>query len=170
MNLTDNLDEFDEESQRLLSGIITSNKILNFQNQASNNLQSIKTGGPDYRSPFHDYRNTPLGYSYLTDNPVSVFPSTGVNEQGQKGYEYYADVLACENGSQVLGSFNTNERKAQSVFLFYEKPSANKSDFGGPFYIAKMGKYFKDLFTYLVIKILYYLRQSAAILSGISTQ
>jgi hypothetical protein len=27
-----------------------------------------KDDSPDYRSPFHDYRNTPLGYSYLTDN------------------------------------------------------------------------------------------------------
>jgi len=39
-----------------------------------------KDNSPDYRSPFHDYRNTPLGYSYLTDNPVSIFSSTGINE------------------------------------------------------------------------------------------
>lgn len=44
-----------------------------------------KDNSPDYRSPFHDYRNTPLGYSYLTDNPVSsIFPSTGVDGKGEK--------------------------------------------------------------------------------------
>jgi hypothetical protein len=101
---------------------------------------------PDYRSPFHDYRNTPLGYSYLTDNPVSVFASTGINDKGEKGYEYQAQVLPCENGSQVLGSYNANKREPQSLFLFYEKPNSKKSNFAGDFYIAKMGDYFVQLF------------------------
>ena len=47
-----------------------------------------KDSNPDYRSPFHDYGNTPLGYSYLRDNSVSVFASTKVNEKGAKGHEY----------------------------------------------------------------------------------
>ncbi len=105
-----------------------------------------KDASPDYRSPFHDYRNTPLGYSYLTDNPVSVFSSTGVNEKGEKGYEYYAEVLPCETGSQVYGSYQGNARKKQALFLFYEKPNPNKSNFSGDFYIAKMGDYFLQLF------------------------
>lgn len=105
-----------------------------------------KDNSPDYRSPFHDYRNTPLGYSYLTDNPVSVFASTGVNEKGEKGYEYYAEVLPCETGSQVYGSYQANARKKQALFLFYEKPNPNKSNFSGDFYIAKMGDYFVQLF------------------------
>lgn len=102
---------------------------------------------PDYRSPFHDYRNTPVGYSYLTDNPVSsIFPSTGLDEKGEKGYEYYAQVLPCETGSQVYGSYQANARKKQALFLFYEKPNPNKSNFSGDFYIAKMGDYFVTLF------------------------
>lgn len=101
---------------------------------------------PEYRSPFHDYKNTPLGYSYLTDDPVSVFASTGVDEKGKKGYEYRAEVLPCENGSQVLGSYNANKREPQSLFLFYEKPDSKKSNFAGDFYIAKMGDYFVTLF------------------------
>ncbi|WP_439480044.1 cysteine peptidase family C39 domain-containing protein [Chryseobacterium aquaticum] len=101
---------------------------------------------PEYRSPFHDYRNTPLGYSYLTDDPVSVFASTGVDKNGKKGYEYRAEVLPCENGSQVLGSYNANKREPQSLFLFYEKPDSKKSNFAGDFYIAKMGDYFVQLF------------------------
>ncbi|REC61279.1 hypothetical protein DRF65_16300 [Chryseobacterium pennae] len=105
-----------------------------------------KDNSPDYRSPFHDYRNTPLGYSYLTDNPVSVFASTGVNEKGEKGYEYYSEVLPCETGSQVYGSYQANARKKQALFLFYEKPNSNKSNFSGDFYIAKMGDYFVQLF------------------------
>ncbi|MFY1046727.1 cysteine peptidase family C39 domain-containing protein [Chryseobacterium sp. GP-SGM7] len=105
-----------------------------------------KDNSPDYRSPFHDYRNTPLGYSYLTDNPVSIFASTGVNEKGEKGYEYYAEVLPCETGSQVYGSYQANARKKQALFLFYEKPNPNKSNFSGDFYIAKMGDYFVQLF------------------------
>jgi hypothetical protein len=105
-----------------------------------------KDASPDYRSPFHDYRNTPLGYSYLTDNPVSVFSSTGVNEKGEKGYEYYAEVLPCETGSQVYGSYQANARKKQALFLFYEKPNPSKSNFSGDFYIAKMGDYFVQLF------------------------
>jgi hypothetical protein len=105
-----------------------------------------KDNSPDYRSPFHDYRNTPLGYSYLTDNPVSVFASTGVNEKGEKGYEYYAEVLPCETGSQVYGSYQANARKKQALFLFYEKPNTSKSNFSGDFYIAKMGDYFVQLF------------------------
>ncbi|PTT40784.1 hypothetical protein DBR28_05120 [Chryseobacterium sp. HMWF028] len=105
-----------------------------------------KDNSPDYRSPFYDYRNTPLGYSYLTDNPVSVFASTGVNEKGEKGYEYYAEVLPCETGSQVYGSYQANARKKQALFLFYEKPNPNKSNFSGDFYIAKMGDYFVQLF------------------------
>lgn len=105
-----------------------------------------KDNSPDYRSPFHDYRNTPLGYSYLTDNPVSVFASTGVNDKGEKGYEYYAEVLPCETGSQVYGSYQANARKKQALFLFYEKPNPNKSNFSGDFYIAKMGDYFVQLF------------------------
>ncbi|MDR4891691.1 MULTISPECIES: hypothetical protein [unclassified Chryseobacterium] len=105
-----------------------------------------KDNSPDYRSPFHDYRNTPLGYSYLTDNPVSIFSSTGVNEKGEKGYEYYAEVLSCETGSQVYGSYQANARKKQALFLFYEKPNPNKSNFSGDFYIAKMGDYFVHLF------------------------
>ncbi|WP_139785466.1 cysteine peptidase family C39 domain-containing protein [Chryseobacterium phocaeense] len=105
-----------------------------------------KDNSPDYRSPFHDYRKTPLGYSYLTDNPVSVFASTGVNEKGEKGYEYYAEVLPCESGSQVYGSYQANERKKQALFLFYEKPDPSKSNFSGDFCIAKMGEYFVQLF------------------------
>lgn len=105
-----------------------------------------KDNSPDYRSPFHDYRNTPLGYSYLTDNPVSVFDSTGVSEKGEKGYEYYAEVLPCESGSQVYGSYQANERKKQALFLFYEKPNPGKSNFSGDFCIAKMGEYFVQLF------------------------
>lgn len=105
-----------------------------------------KDNSPDYRSPFHDYRNTPLGYSYLTDNPVSIFASTGVNEKGEKGYEYYAEVLPCETGSQVYGSYQANARKKQALFLFYEKPNPNKSNFSGDFYIAKMGDCFVQLF------------------------
>lgn len=101
---------------------------------------------PDYRSPFHDYRNTPLGYSYLTDHPVSPFPSTGVNKNGEKGYEYYAEVLPCETGSQVYGSYQANARKKQALFLFYEKPDPEKINFSGDFYIAKMGDYFVHLF------------------------
>lgn len=101
---------------------------------------------PDYRSPFHDYRNTPLGYSYLTDHPVSIFASTGVNGKGEKGYEYYAEVLPCETGSQVYGSYQANERKNQALFLFYEKPDSKKSNFSGDFCIAKMGDYFVQLF------------------------
>ncbi|WP_276727847.1 hypothetical protein [Chryseobacterium carnipullorum] len=101
---------------------------------------------PDYRSPFHDYRNTPLGYSYLTDHPVSIFASTGVDEKGEKGYEYYAEVLPCETGSQVYGSYQANERKNQALFLFYEKPDSKKSNFSGDFCIAKMGDYFVQLF------------------------
>lgn len=146
MNLINNLDEFDEESKNLLSSISAFGKVLNFQNQTAGNLQSIRTGGPDYRSPFHDYRNTPLGYSYLTDSPVSVFPFTGINERGEKGYEYRAEVLPCKNGSQVLGSYNNNKREPQSLFLFYEEPDPEKSNFAGDFYIAKMGEYFKQLF------------------------
>lgn len=105
-----------------------------------------KDNSPDYRSPFHDYRNTPLGYSYLTDNPVSIFASTGVNDKGEKGYEYYAEVLPCETGSQVYGSYQANARKKQALFLFYEKLNPNKSNFSGDFYIAKMGDYFVQLF------------------------
>ncbi|BFO65636.1 cysteine peptidase family C39 domain-containing protein [Chryseobacterium sp. KCF3-3] len=105
-----------------------------------------KDSSPDYRSPFHDYRNTPLGYSYLTDNPVSIFSSTGVNTKGEKGYEYYAEVLPCETGSQVYGSYQANARKKQALFLFYEKPNPDKSNFSGDFYIAKMGDYFVQLF------------------------
>ncbi|WP_294273900.1 cysteine peptidase family C39 domain-containing protein [uncultured Chryseobacterium sp.] len=102
---------------------------------------------PEYRSPFHNYRNTPLGYSYLTDNPVSsIFPSTGIDKNGKKGYEYRAEVLPCENGSQVLGSYNANKREPQSLFLFYEKPNPNKSNFAGDFYTVKMGDYFVTLF------------------------
>lgn len=101
---------------------------------------------PDYRSLFHDYRNTPLGYSYLTDNPVSSFASTGINEEGEKGYEYYAEVLPCETGSQVYGSYQANARKEQALFLFYERPDPGKSNFSDDFYIAKMGDYFVQLF------------------------
>ncbi|GEN77849.1 cysteine peptidase family C39 domain-containing protein [Chryseobacterium hagamense] len=117
------------------------------QNNAFVNTMINKDDFPDYRSPFHDYRNTPSGYSYLTDNPISsTFPSTGLNEKGEKGYEYYAEVLPCETGSQVYGSYQANARKKQALFLFYEKPNPNKSNFAGDFYIAKMGDYFVQLF------------------------
>ncbi|WP_042721407.1 zincin-like metallopeptidase toxin domain-containing protein, partial [Flavobacterium sp. B17] len=116
------------------------------RNNAFANTIINKDNSPDYRSPFHDYKNTPLGYSYLTDDPVSVFPSTGINEKGEKGYEYRAAVLPCENGSQVLGSYNDNKREPQSLFLFYEKSNPDKSNFAGDFYAAKMGDYFVQLF------------------------
>ncbi|PZU22027.1 MAG: hypothetical protein DI622_06535 [Chryseobacterium sp.] len=143
------MNEFDDEF-----GDLSQFKILSFEevnqgftgNNAFTNTIINKDDSPDYRSPFHDYRNTPLGYSYLTDNPISVFASTGVNDKGVKGYEYNAQVLPCENGSQVLGSYNANKRKPQSLFLFYEKPDAKKSNFAGGFYIAKMGDYFVQLF------------------------
>ncbi|WP_312299215.1 hypothetical protein [Chryseobacterium sp.] len=143
------MEEFDDEF-----GDLSQFKILSFEevnqgftgNNAFTNTIINKDNSPDYRSPFHDYRNTPLGYSYLTDNPVSVFASTGVNEKGEKGYEYYAEVLPCETGSQVYGSYQANARKKQALFLFYEKPNPNKSNFSGDFYIAKMGDYFVQLF------------------------
>lgn len=105
-----------------------------------------KDDSPEFRSKFHDYRNTPLGHSYLTDDPVSVYPFTGIDQNGQKGYEYRAEVLSCENGSQVLGNYNANKREPQSLFLFYEKPDSGRSNFAGDFYIAKMGDYFVQLF------------------------
>ncbi|WP_326981663.1 hypothetical protein VUJ46_15680 [Chryseobacterium sp. MYb264] len=143
------MEEFDDEF-----GDLSQFKILSFEevnqgfagNNAFGNKIISKDDSPDYRSPFHDYRNTPLGYSYLTDTPVSVFPSTGVDDKGVKGYEYQAQVLSCENGSQVLGSYNANKRQPQSLFLFYEKPDSKKSNFAGDFYIAKMGDYFVQLF------------------------
>ncbi|MEH7887398.1 cysteine peptidase family C39 domain-containing protein [Elizabethkingia meningoseptica] len=140
----DDIEGFDSQSQKVLREI---ENTINFQN-LNNNLPSIMAGhdSPDYRSPFHDYKETPLGYSYLTDNPVSGFSFTGVNDKGEKGYEYRAEVLPCENGSQVLGSYNSNPREKQSLFLFYEKPDSNKSNFAGDFCIAKMGEYFVQLF------------------------
>ncbi|SHE66177.1 cysteine peptidase family C39 domain-containing protein [Chryseobacterium sp. OV279] len=146
-NLINGLDEFDEESQALLNAF-TTDKTINFQNRPVTALQGIMTdqGSEDYRSPFHDYSGTPLGESYLTDDPVSCFASTGANEAGKKGYEYYAQVLPCETGSQVYGSYQANERKNQALFLFYEKPNSKKSNFSGDFCIAKMGDYFVDLF------------------------
>lgn len=113
---------------------------------AFENTMINRDNSPEFRSKFHDYRNTPLGYSYLTDDPVSVFASTGIDENGKKGYEYRAEVLPCENGSQVLGSYNSNKREPQSLFLFYEKPDSKKSNFAGDFYVAKMGDYFVQLF------------------------
>jgi uncharacterized protein (UPF0335 family) len=143
------MEEFDDEF-----GDLSQFKILSFEevnqgftgNNAFANTIINKDNSPDYRSPFHDYKNTPSGYSYLTDDPVSVFPSTGINEKGEKGYEYRAEVLPCENGSQVLGSYNSNKREPQGLFLFYEKPNPDKSNFAGDFYAAKMGDYFVQLF------------------------
>lgn len=143
--------EFDDDWEDDLSGykvisIEDLNKGFVGDKNALSDYIINKDNSPDYRSPFHDYRNTPLGYSYLTDNPVSIFSSTGVNEKGEKGYEYYAEVLPCETGSQVYGSYQANARKKQALFLFYEKPNPNKSNFSGDFYIAKMGDYFVQLF------------------------
>ncbi|WP_394674821.1 cysteine peptidase family C39 domain-containing protein [uncultured Chryseobacterium sp.] len=144
------MEEFDDEL-----GDLSQLKTLSFEevNQGFKQYSAFantivdKDNSPDYRSPFHDYRNTPLGHSYLTDNPVSsIFPSTGSDEKGEKGYEYYAQVLPCETGSQVYGSYQANVRKKQALFLFYEKPNPNKSNFSGDFYIAKMGDYFVQLF------------------------
>ncbi|WP_294293148.1 hypothetical protein [uncultured Chryseobacterium sp.] len=144
------MEEFDDEFGDLSEFKTRSFEELNQrskQNNAFINTMINKDDFPDYRSPFHDYRNTPPGYSYLTDNPISsVFPSTGLNEKGEKGYEYYAEVLPCETGSQVYGSYQANARKKQALFLFYEKPNPNKSNFAGDFYIAKMGDYFVQLF------------------------
>ncbi|AZA52767.1 cysteine peptidase family C39 domain-containing protein [Chryseobacterium sp. G0201] len=136
----------DDLSEFKVISIEDLNKGFVGNNSAFGNTIVNKDNSPDYRSPFHDYRNTPLGYSYLTDNPVSVFASTGINDKGEKGYEYQAQVLPCENGSQVLGSYNANKREPQSLFLFYEKPDSKKSNFAGDFYIAKMGDYFVQLF------------------------
>ncbi|WP_294218707.1 hypothetical protein [uncultured Chryseobacterium sp.] len=144
------MEEFDDEL-----GDLSQLKTLSFEevNQGFKQYSAFantivdKDNSPDYRSPFHDYRNTPLGHSYLTDNPVSsIFPSTGSDEKGEKGYEYYAQVLPCETGSQVYGSYQANVRKKQALFLFYEKPNPNKSNFSGDFYITKMGDYFAQLF------------------------
>lgn len=136
-------------------GDLSQFKILSFEEvskgfagnkNAFENTIINRDNSPEFRSKFHDYKNTPLGYSYLTDTPVSVFSSTGVNESGKKGYEYRAEILACDNGSQVLGSYNANKREPQSLFLFYEKPDSKKSNFAGDFYVAKMGDYFVELF------------------------
>ncbi|WP_294230350.1 hypothetical protein [uncultured Chryseobacterium sp.] len=144
------MEEFDDEFGDLSEFKTRSFEELNQRSKQKNafvNTMINKDDFPDYRSPFHDYRNTPPGYSYLTDNPISsVFPSTGLNEKGEKGYEYYAEVLPCETGSQVYGSYQANARKKQALFLFYEKPNPNKSNFAGDFYIAKMGDYFVQLF------------------------
>ncbi|MCJ8153666.1 cysteine peptidase family C39 domain-containing protein [Chryseobacterium sp. SSA4.19] len=139
-------DEFDDLSQFKTLTFEEVNQGVQRNNAFADTMIS-KDDSPDYRSPFHDYTNTPLGYSYLTDHPVSsVFPSTGLDEKGEKGYEYYAEVLPCETGSQVYGSYQANARKKQALFLFYEKPDPNKSNFSGDFYIAKMGDYFVQLF------------------------
>lgn len=147
-------DPNDLETQRLLEDswnnrveIEKLNDILS--GKSINSFESIKINPEnpnEFRSKFHDFRNTPQGYSYLTDEPVSIFPFTGVDENGKKGYEYRAEVLSCDNGSQVLGSYNANKREPQSLFLFYEKPNAKKSNFAGDFYAAKMGDYFVQLF------------------------
>lgn len=113
------MEEFDDEF-----GDLSQFKVLSFEevnqgftgNNAFTNTIINKDNSPDYRSSFHDYRNTPLGYSYLTDNPVSVLASTGVNEKGEKGYEYYAEVLPCETGSQVYGSYQANARRNRLYF------------------------------------------------------
>ncbi|WP_144281372.1 hypothetical protein [Chryseobacterium echinoideorum] len=139
-------DEFGDLSQyKILSFEEVSKGFVENKNAFENTIID-RDNSPEFRSKFHDYKNTPLGYSYLTDDPVSVFPSTGVDEKGKKGYEYRAEVLPCENGSEVLGSYNSNKREPQSLFLFYEKPNPNKSNFAGDFYIAKMGDYFLTLF------------------------
>jgi len=113
------MEEFDDEF-----GDLSQFKTLSFEeinqgftrNNTFANIIINKDNSPDYRSPFHDYRNTPIGYSYLTDNPVSVFPSTGVSRKGEKGYEYYAEVLPCETGSQVEAIRLMPERNRLSFF------------------------------------------------------
>ncbi|WP_185289992.1 cysteine peptidase family C39 domain-containing protein [Chryseobacterium lactis] len=139
-------DEFGDLSQ---FKTITFEEVNNGFVENKNAFENIiinRDNSPEFRSKFHDYRNTPLGHSYLTDEPISIFPHTGIDESGNKGYEYRAEVLPCENGSQVLGSYNANKREPQSLFLFYERPDSKKSNFAGDFYIAKMGDYFVQLF------------------------
>lgn len=122
-------DEFGDLSQ---FKTITFEEVNNGFVENKNAFENIiinRDNSPEFRSKFHDYRNTPLGHSYLTDEPISIFPHTGIDESGNKGYEYRAEVLPCENGSQVLGSYNANKREPQSLFLFYERPDSKKSNF-----------------------------------------
>ena len=87
-NLLDDLGDFDENTQSLLREISNSGRMLNFQERTNSNpFDKVLAGNnsPDFRSKFHDFSNTPLGYSYLTDDPISTFPSTGVDNKGVKG-------------------------------------------------------------------------------------
>lgn len=126
-------------------------KIISFEdlnNGFSKDIQDIivnPNNSPEFRSKFHDFRNTPLGYSYITDDPVSIYPYTGKDKGGNSGYEYEVGVLDCESGSEVYEEYNKNKTPEQSLYFFYEKPNNKKSNFAGPFYIASMGTYFVDL-------------------------
>lgn len=148
-------DPNDLETQRLLEDswnnrieIEELNNLLSGKSYNSFDNIKINLSKPEeFRSKFHDFNNTPHGISYLTNEPISIFPYTGKIENGEKGYEYYADILLCENGSDVYHQYKTHPVELHHLYFFYEKPDKSKMNFFGSFYAVKMGEYFKTLFS-----------------------
>ncbi|HCA07413.1 hypothetical protein [Chryseobacterium sp.] len=118
-NLINGLDEFDEESQALLNAF-TTDKTINFQNRPVTALQGIMTdqGSEDYRSPFHDYSGTSLGDSYLTDDPVSCFASTGANEAGKKGMNIMHRFFLVKQVLRFMEAIRLMKEKIRPYFCF----------------------------------------------------
>ncbi|UKB79459.1 hypothetical protein [Chryseobacterium sp. MEBOG07] len=130
MGLLEDLSEFKTLSLEDINKEFTNN---NFFGKSINN--------EEYRSPFMDQRNIPLGESFMDNSDISVFPGTGKDEEGKQGYHYNVETIPCESGSMVYEKYENTKEVPHILNLFYEKNSKGKNNFFGNFYIAQMGSY-----------------------------
>jgi hypothetical protein len=140
---------FDDENKDLLAKLEAESagilgRLDGSSGEGNNALDKIRAN-KEYRSPFMDANNIPIGANLLTDIPTSTFAFTGLDQYGNAGYQYLVATIPCDDGAKVFSTYERTSVQKHELYLFYENEKPDKNNLFGTFYIAKMGDSFSGI-------------------------
>lgn len=133
---TDIFEDFGEKSQSLWDRLA----MRDFE-EVQSTFRNTQRSSP-YVSPLYE-RNKPKDGSLLKlDQPLSFF-SGDTNENSNFSYTYR--VILCDNGSQVLDTYQKTVTNANEMVIICEKDDPNKSNLFGTFLLIKFGEKYRSM-------------------------
>lgn len=133
---TDIFEDFGEKSQSLWDRLA----MRDFE-EVQSAFRNTQRSSP-YVSPLYE-RNKPKDGSLLKlDQPLSFF-SGDTNENSNFSYTYR--VILCDNGSQVLDTYQKTATNANEMVIICEKDDPNKSNLFGTFLLIKFGEKYRSM-------------------------
>lgn len=135
---TDIFEDFDERSQDFLGRL----GMRNFEEVQSAFVKNTPQRRNSYVSPLYE-RNKPTDGSLLKLNEPLSFFSGDSGEANDFSYTYR--IILCDNGSQVLDTYQKTNTAANEMVIVCEKSDPNKSNLFGTFILVKYGEKYRKL-------------------------